>query len=279
MTVSACRTAAILSALSANLILVSCSGESGPQPGTPAFFWSAAKQTFAAGDYVKTLDHLDKIVASENEYTARARPWLLVLTSGMARGFGELADRFEAGARANKSDPGSFRKNMNMYRSQASRLSLHFAEVFSAFQKSQDEAVPLAFSYPTGSANPPLVLTKVASGMSPASGDVETAQKQNVERGVLLAACAAAGAPDDPAKTQEVLKSPDAKVPRAVFITAMASALYDQSQLFSRRKMDDPEKMKILCSRAQDALKSIPESKESKDLSGKIEKTLKAAKS
>ena len=279
MSASAYPRAAILAAVSANLIFISCSGDSGPQPGTPAFFWSAARQTFASGDYVKTVDHLDKIVASENEFTARARPWLLVLTSGMARGYAELADRFEAGARANKADPAAFRRNMNTYRGQASRLALRFTDVFGNFQKSKDDTVPLAFSYPTGSANPPLILTKVASGISPTPVDVETAQKQNIERAVLLSACAAAGAPDDPAKTQEILKQPDAKVPRAVFVTAMASALYDQSQLYSRQKLDDPEKMKILCTRAQEALKGIPESKQTKELTGKIEKTLKASKS
>src|SRR5690349_13932643 len=238
MKASAYRTTAAWAVVSANLILISCSGESGPQPGTPAFFWAAARQTFAAADYGKTIEHLDKIVASENEYTARARPLLLILTSGMARGYGELVDRFEAGARANKADPGSFRKNMNFYRAQASRFSLHFAQAFGEFQKSKDETVPLAFSYPTGSANPPLVLTKVANGISASGNDVETAQKQNIERAVLLTTCASAGAPDDPAKTQEVLKQPDTKVPRAVFVTAMANALYDQSQLFGRQKLD-----------------------------------------
>jgi len=51
------------------LILISCSGDSGPQPGTPAYDWAAAKQTFAAGDYAKTLDNLDRVVATENEFT------------------------------------------------------------------------------------------------------------------------------------------------------------------------------------------------------------------
>ena len=45
-----------------------------------------AREAFAAGDYVKTAQHLDKVQASENEYTARARPMYLILTSGMARG-------------------------------------------------------------------------------------------------------------------------------------------------------------------------------------------------
>jgi hypothetical protein len=276
MTATTHRLAGLLALISANLILNSCSSDSAPQPGTPAFDWGAAKQTFAAGDYAKTLDNLDKVIATENEFTARARPWVLVLTSGMARGYMELGDRFEAGARANKADPGTFRRSMNLYRGQAGRMALHFAEVFGKFQGTKDDTIPLAFSYPTGNPAPPLVLTKVASGIIPTAADVETAEKQNIARAVLLSACSAAGATDDPAKTQEILKTPDAKVSRAVFVTAMANALFEQSQFYSRQKLDDPEKMKIFCTRAQDALKTVPESKESKDLGGKIEKTLKA---
>src|SRR5207244_2028162 len=134
--------------------------------------------------------------------------------------------------------PGGFRRNMNTYRGQASRLSLRFAEVFGDFQKSKDDTVPLAFSFPNGSANPPLVLTRVASGITPTTGDVEIAQKQNIERGVMLAACGAAGAPDDPAKAQEIFKAPEAKVARAVFGTAMASVVFDQSQPFGRAAKD-----------------------------------------
>jgi hypothetical protein len=278
MTATAYRLGAVMAAISATLCLTSCAGDSGPQPGSPAFDWTAARQTSAAGDYAKTLDNLERITSGNNEYTARARAWLLVLTSGMARANSEMGDRFEAGARANKGDS-AFRRNMTTFRGQASSLSLRFAQAFGDFQKTTDETVPLAFAYPSGSANPPFIMSRIVTGILPAIGEIDIAQKQNIERCVLLAACAAAGAPDDPAKTQQIMKSPDAKVARAVFVTAMASAMFDQSQLFSRQKMDDPDKMKFFCMRAQEALKTVPESKATKDLNAKIEKTLKAPKS
>ena len=114
--VTSLLTAAALAAL-----LASCSSDTGPKAGTPAFYWSVAKDTYRAGDYVKTTEHLDKIVATENEFKSRALPWLLVLTSGMARGYADLADGFDAGVRAKKGDPGGFRKHMANYRSQAGR--------------------------------------------------------------------------------------------------------------------------------------------------------------
>jgi hypothetical protein len=278
MTRSIDRTAAVCAVFSVFLIQISCSSTStAPQQGTPAFYWSAAKETYAAGDYQKTVEHLDRIIGTENEYTARALPWYLVMTSGMARGYAYLADSYEGGARTNKTDPTTFRRQLNMYRSAAGRTAVQFAEAFATYQKRKDETVPLAFPYPTGSAGAVPALVRAANGMLPSQQEMETAQRRAVERGVLLQTCNAVGAPEDSAKAQEAFKG-SASVPRAVFVTAMADALYDGSQLFSRSKLDDPEKFKILCGRAREAINAIPATKQTKELNSKIDSALKKAK-
>ena len=67
------RYLACLAPMSVFTFLSSCSsGPAGPAKGTPAFYWQAARETFAAGDNIKTLEHLDKLLVEENEYTARA---------------------------------------------------------------------------------------------------------------------------------------------------------------------------------------------------------------
>ncbi len=261
--------------LFACLLLISCSGTSGPQEGTPAFYWAAALETFNAKDYVKTIHHLENATASDNEFTARARPWLLVMTSGMARGYTDLADSFDAGAMANKGNPTAFRRQTNTYRGEANRLALEFVEVFDKFQKGKDDPVPMAFPFPSGSAAPVAVLGKAGSGIMLAPAEIESAEKRAIERAVVLAVCSAAGAPDDPAKTRELLKSGTLQVPRAAFVTTMAGTLYNESQLYGIRKMDDPQKAKIFCNRALDALKTVPETTQTKDLSSKIAKSLK----
>jgi hypothetical protein len=95
---------------------------------------------------------------------------------------------------------------------------------------------------------------------------------------VVLGTCRAAGVPENPAKAQEMFKAGEVKVPRSTFLLAMASALQGQAALYSRNKLDDPAKLKVFCERAQEALKSLPESTEAKDLESKIQKTLKANK-
>ena len=276
MRTSAIRAMATGIVLLACLVLISCSGSSGPQPGTPAFYWAAAQETFNAKDYVKTVEHLENITATDNEFTPRARPWLLVMTSGMARGYMDLADNFDAGGHANKDNPTEFRRRTNAYRGEANRLSLEFVEVFDKFQKGKDDPVPLAYPFPTGSAAPVMQLTKAATGAMLAQPEIDTAEKRAIERGVLLAACETAGAPDDPAKAQDLLKPGTLQVPRAAFVMTMASTLFNESKLYGARQISEPDKVKIFCNRALDALKTVPETKQTKELSSKIAKSLKA---
>lgn len=277
MTAMANRRVAVLALLSANLILFSCSTDNAPKPGTPAFYWSAAKETYAAGDYQKTVEHLGNVLSGQNEYTSRALPWMLVITSGMSRGYMDLAEAFDAGAHANRGQATAFHRLVNNSRGAANRMALQFAETFGKFD-SKEEYVQLAFSYPTGSPTEVVLLNKIGKGTLPPPAEIETAQKRTIERAVLLSTCRAAGAQGDPAKALDLLKTGDAKVPRATFIHAMANSLFEQSQLYTRTKMDDPEKMKIFCGRAQEALKLLPASKETQDLDKKIQASLKKSK-
>ncbi len=275
MTGMANRSVALCGLIAVTLTLLSCSGNSAPQPGTPAFYWGAARETYAAGDYQKTVEHLGNILSSQNDYVARAQPWMLVLTSGMAQGYLDLAEAYDAGGHANRVQTANFRRQANTYRGAANTLALQFADAFSKFPN-KDEFVTMAFAYPTGSPTEVLALHKIYGGAWPAESEIETAQKRAIEHALLLATCRAAGAKNDPAKAQDLLKAGDAKVSRAAFTVAMAAALYDESQMYTHNKLDQPEKMKIFCSRAEEALKTVPASKETADLDKKIQAALKS---
>jgi hypothetical protein len=159
----------------------------------------------------------------------------------------------------------------------AARYSLQFADAFATFQKVQKDPVPLAFPYPTGSPAQPPAVTKVSMGEYLQAAETATAEKRAVERGVILETCRAAGAPNDAAKTQEIFKGA-AQAPLNTFLAAMANTLYEQSQLYGRRKMDQPDKLKILSQRALDVLDKLPDSKEKKDLAAKVKANLKENK-
>jgi len=242
--------------IGASLIgLTSCGG---PTPitttRTPGFYWSAAKETFAAGDYVKTSEHLDHLIAGPNEYLSRAIPWSLVLTSGMADGYMELADNYSSGAHVNKTDAASFLHKAMEYRMTASRLALQFAQNVEKMGQVPAGAILLDFGVPIGTAAMPPPYHQIAKGRDLTPEVTATAVKLAIERNVLLSACLAAGAPNDPAKAEAILRGGSASIPRATFAKAVAAMLDNESQLYSRNKLDDPDKLAVFHQRAQNVL-------------------------
>jgi hypothetical protein len=262
------------------LLATSCNtGPAPPKPGTPAFDWAAAVEAHRIGDYSKTSQMLAKVTRTDNEFTARALPWGLVVSSGLARAFRELGDRYELGARANRANPTPFRRQVTTARGYASGEAMQFAETFHRFlDANKDPSVALVFSYPIGNVAEPPQLGKLAKGMLLQPADMESLQTAMVRRGVLMGSCLAVGAPDDPAKTLELFKKGDVQVPRDTFLTAMASSLYEESQLFGSSKLDQPNRAKLLLSEATAALKTVPPTKQTKELQKKVESTLKKIK-
>ena len=270
----------LFGAMAGLLTAVSCStGPEPPRPGTPAFFWNAAQSTYHSGDFVKASENLQQIVRSENEFTVRARPWAIVMSAGMARGYAETADAYDAGAKMNRANPMPFRKAASQLRTQANAAALEFTEGIHRYMD-VDKApeLTLAFDYPAGGAAEPPSLRKISAGQLIQESEHESVVRAMVQRGALMAAGRAAGSPNDPAKTLETMKNGDAKRPRAEFLAAMAQELFDRTDLFGSTKLDLPNRTKMMCQEALEALQAGPETKESKALKAKIEAALKKIK-
>lgn len=233
-------------------LLTSCSGPA-TTVGSAEFYWNAAKDTYAGGDYLKTLDDLDHLMENHSEYTARAVPWSLVLTAGMANGYMELADYYMAGARANKAEALTFRRKANDYRTMASPLALRFAQNVEKIDQLPAGAVPVAFPMPRGSAGLPELFSRIEAGELPSAADADTAQTLAVERNVLLTTCEAVGAPNDMAKAEYILLHVST-TSHVTFGRAVSHMLENESKLYSRNQLDEPDKLAILHQRAQTVL-------------------------
>jgi hypothetical protein len=237
--------------------LAGCS--SGPATTTEAsaateFYWSAARETYAAGDYNKTADHLERVIESENKYTAKAIPWYLVLTSGMAAGYMDLAEQYTAGARIKKANGLVFRRKATEYRTIASKLVLRFAQNSDKIGKVPLGSMPLAFPLPKGNAADPTLFTQIARGIELSPADAQLAESLAIEHSVLMTACLAAGAPNDVAKAEEILSRPSPTASRDAFGKAIARLLEKEAALFSRDKLDEPQKLAIVQARAQSVM-------------------------
>ncbi len=254
----------------------SCAGgPKPPEPGTPAFFWGSAQDSYRTGDMARTDEQLQKVLASENEFSARARAWDIVISAGLAQGHAEMADVFETGARLNRANPTPFRKQVSTERSAASSAVLQFAdEVHQFLAKDKGANVPLAFVYPAGSLSQPAALKKIASGMLVQDSERDLLQNAMVQRGVLQAVCQALDSVDDPAKAIDKLKAGDAQVARDAFLWAAAKMLEQESQIYMPNKLDLPNRFLLVSNQALEVLQAIPETKDSKALSEKVKKAL-----
>jgi len=260
-----------------SLMAVSCStAPEQAKVGTPAFHWNAAKTTYSAADYNKVNDNLGDVIRTDNEFTARALPWRLVVLDGITKGYSELADVWESGGNANRANPTPFRNQMNLYRNRGGQLALQYAETLQKLEATgQGQKVTLAFAFPSGSAAEIPQLKRASSGMLMPEAEIASLEKRVIERAVLLAVCRAAGAPEDSAKAQQIFKSDPVQVEWPVFAAAVANGLYEQAQFFTRDHLDRPDRVEYFGKKALEHLKAVPESKETKSLRAKIEKMMK----
>jgi len=268
----------------AALSLVSC--KSGPPPvrmGTAEWYWNAAREQYAAGDFVKTQEHLEKLMDGDSQFKARAASWYVVLLAGMARGSRELADAYEDGAPAAKAQTADFRRTVNDQRRMARHSRSLLAEQINRVQQETDKAdkVALEFAFPIGSAAEPPTLINIRKGLLPQDAERASVNRQSIARGIVLQAAAAVG--EDPAKAAEMFKAQPLEVPRFVFLHGVADGLVEQSALFNRKKLQEPDKKKILLDLAAGCAKSAGEAagddamkKKIKDLQAKIEKEQKS---
>ena len=269
----------LVCAVSTLIWLTSCAETaSGPKVGTSEYYWTAAVETFKTGDYVKAGEHLDRVSRSDSPLAAKARPWNLVLRGGLASGYTYLEDTYELGSKVFGINKTPFVRQISQYQKMADQYATDFAEAFLTFRSAhQDPDVSLAFSYPTGSASPSPDLSKVGKGYFPSESDLAKVEDATLKRGVLLAACEAVGAADDTAKAVQYFSMGEVRVPKDVFLLAMAKKLDQLSEVYDSKHRDKPAIRAKMQETALEVAKSLPESKETKALIQKLEKAMKGA--
>lgn len=256
------------------LIMVSCGSEAPVNKmGTPEYFWSGAKETFGMKDYAKTASHLENVTKTANQFTNEAYPWRLILLSGLADGYAGIADSLETGGKNNRGAMVTFRKYMTDSRAQSKIWGLQFAQAFESFEKDmKGDTITVSMPMPGGSTVQSIQEGQLEKGILKSDTDFNTARSKAIDRYLLLSLCRALGVKEDSAKAQQMLQAGGGKaeVPKAVFLTGMAQALYNASDLYVPKKLDEPQRLEFLTKHALDAVKGLPDSKEIKDLNKKI---------
>jgi hypothetical protein len=152
---------------------------------------------------------------------------------------------------------------------------MDFTQAVHAFiNRDPSSDVQLNFGLPPGSASEPPTLRKPYSGVAMQEAEAQALETAMVDYGVVRELCLVNGTANDSAQLIAKFKA-EVKTPRATFLYAAAQTLYDMSTLFGPRKMDQPQRLKIMCEEALAALHSIPETKEAALLAPKLQATLK----
>jgi hypothetical protein len=118
-------------------------------------------------------------------------------------------------------------------------------------------------------------LSKVSSGQWLDDWRREALQRAMLQRGVILAVTYAVGAAEDPAMAATEFQTAQVQIPRAAFLTGMARLLYHQANVFGAKGLDRADRYLVMCREALEALNSIPQTPETKQLADKIEATMK----
>lgn len=270
------KAAWILLLLLAFGITTGCSSGPPPiKPGSPAFFWAVARESYRTGDLVKTDATLIDLSQTDSVFAAPARVWQLVVSAGLTKGYSELADAYEAGGRRDPANALAFRREASCMRSLAATTALEFAQaVHNMAETDQNAKVLLSFAFPPGSATPPEALAKVSSGVRLADSDRDSLLTAMLQRGVLLAVSGAVGSPDDPVKALAAFQTAEVRIPRETFLYGMAKLLYREADLFGPLGMDRQDRFVLMCRAAIETLQAIPPTKDTEALAAEIKATL-----
>ena len=225
---------------------------------------------------MKTDSTLRELARGSSEYAGKARVWHLVVSAGLAQGFSELADAYEAGADMNLTSPLRFWQQATLLRSMAASAALEFTQaVHETVDCDKEGNVHFAFVDLAGSAAQPAGLREISVGIWLPDPERESLENAMLQRGVLLAVSRAVGSPNDPAKAQPVFQTTDVKVPHEAFIFQMAKLMYEESELFGSKSIDRPNRQATMCGEAREALRSLPPNDDTQDFAEQIDKTLK----
>jgi hypothetical protein len=239
------------------LTLMSCSsGGGGPQAGSPAWYWQAAQETYASGDYEKAQQHLKEVADGESEYKEQATLWRASILGGLARGYMESGNALAEAMEEDESLTGTFTVKIQGLRRDARRHAISFTESIGGLRKIGDQQpnVALRFPFPKGSANESPTFQGLREGQKFAAAQIDEAISYTLQRGLLLQTAQMAGSGGDAAKAQSMFESGEVQVPKLVFLQNLGKSLYEISALFGSEQLHEPKIQKVMLDNALQCL-------------------------
>jgi hypothetical protein len=253
------------------LLFPACGGPSGPAQGSPEWLYLAARDSFRGGDIDKTQVHLEKVVAVESPFQARAAAWNVLIKSGRLLGYEELVESYHAGwQHAVGPNKLNFARDHDAMLKEIRGYGLHFLDANTQFQKiavSQKlDHVDLEFPWPDGSAAPVGEIERMEKGIWPVDTERDLTKNKMLQRGMLRGISAGITTLDDVPGAQKAMAAGKTSVPMVHFQFAIANAMSTTAKYFGEHYIAESDKRKIFLENTIETVKKVLDLKPDADM-------------
>ncbi len=219
-------------------------------------FWKQVNREYESRDYINTLNYLNDILRTENDYTARAAALKVVILGGTTRSALEIEEACAAGiSRVPAWDSGPYKNCIEQFRWRARTSTLALIDALGGLEKSAaaSGAVSLDFPLPETSSDPSPMIGRTRAGAMPVEKIFEPSVVRIVDRHIFLQVCDAVA--KDEAGAKQLFEARPVTVPKATFLVGVAKTLLVGAAVFGADRLDDSEKESATLQQARECLR------------------------
>ena len=199
--------------------------------------WQQVNREYESRDYINTLNYLDNLLETENDYTARAAALKVVILGGMTRSALEIEEACADGvSRVAAWDSDPYKGCVEQFRWRARTRTLSLLEALSDLDRvaAADGTVALDFPLHEAAGGPPPMIGKTRVGAMPAEKPFEAAVARNVDRQIFLQVSDVV-ATDDMGAVKEMFEARPVTVSQETFLVGVAKTLLTAAAVFGGR--------------------------------------------
>ena len=218
-------------------------------------YWKQVNREYESRDYIDTLNYLDDVLRTENDFTVRAAALKVVILGGMARAAVEVEEACAAGIhRVATWDSGPYKACIDQFRWRSRTRTLGLIDALSEFEKvtAATDAVSLDFPLPDASGRSAMI-GRTRVGAMPPEKAFEPSVARVVDRHIFLHVCDLV-ATDDVAAVKDMFESLPVTVPKETFLVGVAKTLLAGAAIFDKDRLDDAPKKSATLKRARECL-------------------------
>ena len=244
-------------------ILASCGGGADRNKpklmrNTPEFAYNEAKEAMSAIKIEKAISLTNEVMSKypNSVQAQRARILRVVLLTGLAHGYGDLADAYVTGFENGGKNAGKLRSAaFDFYRKKKNAV-LSFSESCDyMIQNYSDKAdYVLECDFPSKEAPMNRLIEEVKKGNLLDSEQLKIAEEQELREGVLVSLSTFLGAKGDRNQARKLLEEGSKPLDPAEFFVRAGRIFLDDQQLFGRKMLNEVQYYRLFFQKAQECL-------------------------